>query len=145
MFDTTLAILTVVAMLLLPFLGIPLFILGGLGMMKIGKNEGKKNLSLLSWIPIANILFLSYLAEKSANEKLQNGKLTIALAVSMFLMLFFGGFFILTTVGILLYSFYCIANRYSDKALAHTLIASVTLGFSVPVSLFRFRKKQAVY
>lgn len=148
MFEIIQVIFATVSMLVIfffPFLTIPLFILGGIGIMKVSEDEGKKKLGILAWVPIANVLLFSHLAERTAGKRVRKGRLTTLLIFSMFAMLIFGGIFILTTVAILLYSFHCIAGRYSNKALVHTLIASVTFGMSVPISLFRFQKRQVAY
>lgn len=113
----------------------------GLGLSKIAKNEGKGK-RFLAWIPIINIVLLGMLVEDDVYEKIR-GKFTIIIGVSMFLALFIGkGFITYLPLALSIYAFFFIANRYSKNVTAHTVIAVITFGLSMPFQLFRFRKRK---
>src|SRR5699024_2286461 len=113
----------------------------GLGLSKIAKNEGKGK-RFLAWIPIINIVLLGMLVEDDVYEKIR-GKFTIIIGVSMFLALFIGkGFITYLALALSISALFFITNRYSKHVTAHTVIAVITFGLSMPFQLFSFRKRK---
>lgn len=120
------------------------YVLFALGMFKIAKTLGKGDIAFLAWIPIAQTFLLTLVLEDYVHEGLR-GKFTLVYAISWVGSIILGAFFLplaYVSMIILLYGFYVLTTLYSKNALAHTIIAIVTLGMSVPISVFRFRNRQ---
>src|SRR5699024_2685161 len=122
------------------------YILFALGMSKIARTQGREDMAFLAWIPIAQTFLLPLVVENDVHEGMR-GRFTLIYAISwvgsIILSMFFALFGILSMV-VLLYGFYVLATRFSTNALAHTVIGVITLGMSVPISLFRFRNRQPI-
>lgn len=127
-------------------IGIVLYILYALGMFKIAKTLGRDDMAFLAWIPIAQTFLLPLVVENDVHEGIR-GKFTLVYAVSwlasIFLAMFYTPFTFISMI-VLLYGFHVLALRFSENALAHTIIGVVTLGVSVPISLFRFRNRTPI-
>lgn len=141
-------IFAVLASFILLFLlvGIVLYVLYALGMYRIAQTLGRKDLAFLAWIPLAQTFLLPIVVENDVHEQIR-GKFTLIYALSWLGAIIFGVFFqpfTFVPMLVLLYGFYILAMRFSTQALAHTVIAIVTLGLSVPVSLFMFRNRQVL-
>lgn len=125
---------------------IVLYILYALGMFRIAKTLGREDMAFLAWIPIAQTFLLTLVVEDDVHESLR-GKFTLIYAVSWVGSIVLGMFFtpfVYLSIIVLLYGFYVLANRFSENAIVHTIIGVVTLGVSVPISLFRFRKREPI-
>lgn len=122
------------------------YLLYALGMYGIAKKSDKSDLAFLAWIPIAQIFLLPLIVENDVHEEVR-GKFTLIFAIT-----FVGSFvlsWIFTPLGFLylvvfIYGFYFLAARYSENAMIHTVIAAVTLGASISISLFRFRNREPI-
>lgn len=123
-----------------------LYVLNGIGFYKIAKNEGRGNIAWLAWIPIANVFLLPVLVEDDVHEQVR-GKFVlifiITFVASFILGMFFTPFAFMTTI-VYLYGFYFLAAKYSNNAVVHLVISIVTLGISVPFSVFRFRNREPI-
>lgn len=126
--------------------GLLLYVLNGIGFYKIAKNEGRGDIAWLAWIPIANVFLLPVLVENDVHEQVR-GKFvlifTITFVASFILGMFFSPFSFMTSI-VYLYGFYFLAAKYSNNAVVHLVISIVTLGISVPFSVFRFRNREAI-
>ncbi len=120
-----------------------MYIFYGIGMFKIAKTLGRSDWAFLAWIPIAQVFLMPILIEEDVHESLR-GKFTLIFAIvwisSFVLSLFFAIFGFLSLI-IQIYAFHVLATRFSENALVHTIIAIVTLGISMPISLFLFRNR----
>src|SRR5690625_1850178 len=120
-----------------------LYIVGSIGLNKIAKKEGH-NKAWLAWIPIGNWFLTAMLVEDDVNESIR-GRFTLIFTLSLVCSLFIGGIFILflyLPLILMFYAFYYIANRYSENAIVHVIIAVLTFSLSVPFQLFRFRNRK---
>lgn len=127
-------------------IGIVLYILYALGMFKIAKTLGRGDMAFLAWIPLAQTFLLPLVVENDVHEGLR-GKFTLVYAISWLASILLGMFFApfsFISIVVFLYGFHILASRFSANALAHTIIGVVTLGISVPVSLFRFRNREPI-
>lgn len=120
-----------------------LYILYGIGMYKIAGKEGRGDLAWLAWIPIGNFFILPLVVENYVHKDLR-GKFTlifgIAFVVSFVFSWVFAPFGFIYLI-LFIYAFYVLALRYSDNAIVHLIISIITLGASVPISVFRLRNR----
>lgn len=129
--------------LFLVVIAIVFYILYALGMFNIAKTLGRSDMAFLAWIPIAQTFLLPLVVEDDVHEQIR-GKFTLIYAVAWLASIFLGMFFAPASfipIIILLYGFHVLASRFSENALAHTIIGVVTLGMSLSISLFMFRNR----
>ncbi|MEI3613415.1 hypothetical protein [Pseudogracilibacillus sp. SO30301A] len=122
--------------------GIVLFILQAIGLFNIAKKEGRGDIAWLAWIPIVSQFLLTYLVEKHVHEGLR-GKVTLLYGIAIAVSVFFGYFLpfvFFIPIAVLCYALYFIAELYSDNPLFHTALALVSIGCSIPIQIFMFRK-----
>lgn len=127
-------------------IGILLYVLNGIGFFKIAKKEGRGDIAWLAWIPIANLFLLPVLVENDVHEQVR-GKFMLIFSITFVASFIFS--FIFTPLGFMssvvyLYGFYFLAAKYSNNAVVHLVIGVVTLGMSIPFSVFRFRNREAI-
>lgn len=133
-------------LLLIIAFGIVVFILQAIGLYKIAKKEGKNNIAWLAWIPVASGFLIPLVVEEDVQPGLR-GKLTIVYAVSVVVAIMFAYFLPFTPLiplGFMLYAFYYIAAKYSDKPAFHLAIGIATIGNSVPFQLFMLRNRERI-
>jgi len=131
-------------------LGIAIYLLMAIGLVTIAKREGKEDISWLAWIPFANSFLMMVLLEGAVHKQIR-GNLTLFYGILMALSVVAGslipllGFLpALAALALYVYAFYYLANRYSNNAMVHLIIAIVTLGYSIGVQIFLFRNKEVV-
>lgn len=132
--------------LVIAIVGIVFYILFALGMFKIAKTLGRGDMAFLAWIPIAQTFLIPIVVENDVHESVR-GKFTLVYAISWIGSIVLG--FFLAPLGflsfiVLLYGFYVMATRFSENAIIHLVIGVVTLGISVPISVFRFRNREPI-
>lgn len=93
----------------------------------------------LAWIPIVNQFVLYILVKDHVHPPIRNNFMIIAIVVYI-ISLLISPLAILTAI-LYFYAFYIVSTWFSDKPVAHTVIAVLTLGFSIAISLFMFRKR----
>mgnify|MGYP007108080880 CR=1 FL=1 len=123
-------------------LAIVLYVLSAIGLFKIAKKEGKDEIAWLAWIPIVNQFLMTWLVEDDVHPSLR-GKVTLIYGISVAVSLLLSSFVYFVTfipMVIFFYAFYFIANKYSSNPILHVVIAIITLGLSIPIQLFIFRK-----
>src|SRR5690625_1661590 len=122
------------------------YVLYAVGMYNITKRSENSDLAFLAWIPIAQIFLIPLIVENDVHKEIR-GKFTmifvIAFVVSIVLSWVFAPFGLLYTA-VLIYGFYFLANKFSQNAVVHTIIAAITLGASIPISVFRLRKREPI-
>lgn len=125
--------------------GIIFYLLYAIGMYKITKRDGREDLAWLAWIPIAQIFLIPLLVEDDVHESMR-GKFTLVFGivfVATFIISFFFSFIYVLYYIVLLYGFYFVAMRYSQNAIVHVVIAAITFGSTIPISIFMFRNRTA--
>lgn len=121
------------------------YFLYAIGMFKITKRDGRADLAWLAWIPLAQMFLIPLLVEDDVHESMR-GKFTLVFGivfVGSFIISFFISAIYIVYYAVLLYGFYFVANRYSKNAIVHVVIAAITLGSTIPISIFMFRNKTA--
>lgn len=125
--------------------GIINYFLQAIGLFQLAKRKGLDH-AWIAWIPFFNVLVLTMLVEDDVVESLR-GKYTlsyvIAFVASMFLSLFLAIFAVVPMV-MVYYAFYLVAVKHSKKAMLHLIISIVTLGLTMPLQLFLFRKRKEI-
>lgn len=127
-------------------IGIILFVLQAIGLFKIAKREGKEDIAWLAWIPIVSQFLMTWLVEKDVHPGIR-GKFTIlyGVAVVVSFLLSSAVFFVtLIPTAMIFYAFYFIAKRYSTNPVLHVVIGIITVGTSIPISLFMFRNREMI-
>lgn len=127
-------------------IAIVFYVLYALGMFKIAKKSDRQDLAFLAWIPIAQMFLLPLVVENDVHQEIR-GKFTLIFAItfiSSFILSFVFTPFSLLYLAAFIYGFYFLAKRYSNNAMVHMVIAIVTLGASVSISVFRFRNREPI-
>lgn len=140
-----------------------MYVLYGVGMAKIARNEGHLY-PWFSWVPILNVFMIPMSVEADVHGWLRGrltktyaavyiGSLVISFSTAYIVpFLSFEWAMVLYVVSypvmllpaiLLLYSFYFLVVRYSTHAAWHMVIAFVTSGLSVPFQVFRWRNRTA--
>lgn len=132
--------------LVLAIVGLVFYIFFALGMFKIAKTLGRGDMAFLAWIPIAQMFLIPLVVENDVHESMR-GKFTLIYAISWIGSIVLG--FILAPFSflsfiVLLYGFFVLASRFSENAMIHLVISIVTLGVSMPISIFRFRNREPI-
>lgn len=126
-------------------IGIINYFLQAIGLFHLAKRKGS-DYAWVAWIPFFNALVLTMLVEDDVMESLR-GKYTLSYVIafvgSMFLSLFLAIFAIVPMV-MVYYAFYLVAVKYSEKAVLHLIISIITLGLTMPLQLFLFRKREEI-
>jgi len=118
---------------------------GAIGLYRIAKREGLSH-SWLAWFPLGNFISLTRLVEKQVYKPLRN-KFTLFFILFLLLSFFFSiyiPFLLYSFLAVLIYAFYFIAERYSERVNLHLALAVVTFGLSIPFQLFRFRNREMI-
>ena len=140
-FFAAFAIFFVITMLL----SLVFYVIQAVALMKIAKNVGSDK-GWMAWIPIANNFVMPMLVEDDVHESMK-GKFTLIFGVSLvssILLSWIVPFITFVPTILMYYAFYIITKWYSEKHVAHLAIAIVTLGISIPISLFRFRNREII-
>ena len=141
-----------------------MYIFYGLGMSRIAENEGYSK-PWLAWVPIANLFMIPLNVESDVHGWMR-GRFTKLFAVVYIVTVILGAVVpnILATLDtglglalyvplwlimlvpslMLAYGFYFIVARYSEQRALHMVIMVITLGYSVPFQLFRFRNRESL-
>lgn len=120
-----------------------LFFFQAIGLFKIAKREGKGEIAWLAWIPVVNAFLLTLLVEQDVHPSVR-GKLTLWYGVAVVISLILSSFVPFVSfipMAMFFYAFYFLAKRYSDNAVLHLVIGIITFGFSTPIQIFIFRKR----
>lgn len=131
--------------LIMMLLSLVLYVIQAIALMGISKNVGFDK-GWLAWIPIANGFVMPMLVEDDVHESMR-GRFTLIYGISLVATLLLGGFipFIsLVPTVMSYYAFYIITKWYSERHVAHLVISIVTLGFSIPFSLLRFKNRSVI-
>lgn len=151
-------------------LSLLMYIVYGIGAFRIAKNEGYDK-PWLAWIPYANMFMIPILVEYDVHERLK-GKFTkvfgvlflLAFGISItiglvsplmetmsipmpivLLILLFMLFIGFLPSFLLVYGFYFLADRYSERPVVHVIVLLVSFGASLPFQLFRFGNRESLY
>lgn len=122
-----------------------LYVIQAVALMKIAQTAGSDK-GWLAWIPIANGFVMPMLVEDDVHESMR-GKFTMIYAgalIGSFLLSAFIPFVSFIPTLLVYYAFYLIAKWFSEKHMVHLVVAILTLGISMPFSLFRFRNRKIV-
>lgn len=120
-----------------------LFVFQAIGLFKIAKREGKGEIAWLAWIPVVNAFLLTLLVEQDVHPSVR-GKFTLWYGVAVVISLILSSFVPFVSfipMAMFFYAFYFLAKRYSDNAVLHLVIGIITFGFSTPIQIFIFRKR----
>ncbi|MEI3605304.1 hypothetical protein SPD48_06325 [Pseudogracilibacillus sp. SE30717A] len=120
-----------------------LFFFQAIGLFKIAKREGKGEIAWLAWIPVVNAFLLTLLVEQDVHPSVR-GKFTLWYGVAVVISLILSSFVPFVSfipMAMFFYAFYFLAKRYSDNAVLHLVIGIITFGFSTPIQIFIFRKR----
>lgn len=121
---------------LVVFVSIVMYVLQAIALSKIAKKNGLQYW-WFAWIPFLNAIVMPMLVEDEVHESLQ-GKFTTIFIVSFFvsiLLSFIFPFLAYVPAVLTYYAFYIIATWYSRKAPVHLIVAVLTFGISLPISL----------
>lgn len=125
-------------------IGLIMYILHAIGLFKIAQRTPKKDLAWLAWIPIASTFLMMLIVEDDVHEGLR-GKFTMIFGIAFVVILVLGSFIPgsqLIIMAFVYYAFYFIAKRYSTNPVLHVVIAIITAGIGLTVSLFLFRNRE---
>jgi len=126
--------------------GLVLFILQAIGLFKMAKREGKGDIAWLAWIPIVNQFLMTWLVENDVHPGLR-GKFTLLYGIAFVVSIIFSSFVFFVSfipLAMIFYAFYFIAKKYSPNPVLHLVIAIITIGVSMPISIFIFRNRDII-
>lgn len=99
---------------------------------------------MVGLVPFANSFLYPILTENDVHKSLQ-GKFTLIYGIAFVLTLILNPYIPMIsalTTAILIYAFYFIAKRYSERGVAHVVVAIITFGISVPFQVFWLRNRK---
>lgn len=125
------------------FVSLIIYVLEAFALMKISNNVGFDK-GWLAWVPIANSFVMPMMVENEVHKSMR-GKFTLIYGIALGASVLLSGFipFISLVPTVLsYYAFYLIAKWFSENPIIHVVIAVVTLGLSLPISLLMFRNRK---
>ncbi|TFJ94170.1 hypothetical protein [Lentibacillus salicampi] len=135
-----------VFLLIFGVIAVIFYVLQAIGLFKIAKQEGYEDKAWMAWVPIVNYFLLTLLVENDVHASMR-GKFTliygITIAATILLNWFIPPIGILPLI-VIVYGFYFLAERYSTNAVAHVVIAAITLSATIPIQVFLFRNREPV-
>lgn len=123
--------------------GFIMYILQAIALTRIAKREGFDK-GWFAWIPILNGFVIPMMIEDEVHESLK-GKFTLVYGICFAASVLLSGFipFVGLAASVLaFYAFYILMERYSTHAVIHLVIAVVTLGITMPISLLMVSGRQ---
>lgn len=129
--------------LVMMLISLVFYVIQAIALMKISENVGYDK-GWLAWIPIANSFLMPILVEDEVHESMK-GRFTLIYGISLIGSLFLSTFIPFASIipaVLMYYAFFIIARWFSEHYVAHLVIAILTGGFSIAISLFRFRNRK---
>lgn len=142
--ETAMGLIIIVLALGYLLINLILYIFHSIGVQKIAKRQGVKS-HWAAWVPIVSSFLFVHLTESIVHKPLK-GNMVLLYGVTL-VTAFLGGFWRLPILAIfsiitIIYAFYFLAKRYSKRYIAHFVVAVITLGASVSISVFIFRNNE---
>lgn len=139
--------------LFLLFVGLVLYLLEAYAVYSIASKKGL-NTAWISWIPGGAKVVICLITEQQA-PKFVRGKLILIYLITLLLniissfsdngfMIFVGVVSALLLAVIQYMTFYYLVSQYSNSAVAHLVIAILTLGLSMVVSLYMIKNRERI-